>query len=110
MRSGFGALNRVEDFERARQSEIGLGADEQIPSGQCSWVGHQDRASRRRSCLLRVLRVVEEAQVFFLRGVERPDAADLVTPVANQVGSKVGGEVSESNARFHCAVLNLVIT
>jgi hypothetical protein len=93
MHSGLGTLHRVENLERVRQGEIRLRTDEQIPSGKCLRISDQDRTCPRRSRFLHIFRVVEEAQMLRLRGIERPDATDLEIPVTDHVGAEIGGEV-----------------
>ena len=107
---GLGASHRVEDLEHTRQGKVGLRAHKKISPGKRFRVGYQNRARIGRLRFLHVLRVVEEAQMLRPGGIERPDATDLEISVTDKVGAEIGGEVGESFARRHWAVLNIVMT
>jgi hypothetical protein len=105
--SGFGTFHRVENLERLRETEIGFWADEKIPSGKNFGIGDQNCAGFGRLCLVHIFRVVEEAEMLGLRGIEWPDATHLEVLVTDHIGAKIGGEIYECSTQGHCAVLNI---
>ena len=110
MNPGLRPVNWMKDLQRVRQCEVGFRADEQIAPGKRFGSGDQNRTGIRGSGLVHVFGVVEKTQILLSGVVEGPDRAHAVLSVTHDFGAETPGQLGETEASIHWAVLKRRIT
>jgi hypothetical protein len=96
----------MEYFKRVRQGKIRFRTDEKVSAREQFGVRRQYRSGFGLPRFLDILRIVEKAQVFRRRRIERSNSSDLETTVTDDLSAKLRAEIRETNPLAHWVVLN----